>query len=239
MHAIPCERPGAAAARNKGVSLAKGTWLLFLDSDCLPTPALIDGYQQALHGAVAYAGIVRATHHDPFSRYYETQGILSPSALLEQGRECPSYLITANCLVWRLAFEQTGGFNEQYQQAGGKISILPCACVPLDHSGMLPPLWCYIPSRPMCVPSGSALYATGVEIACSASSIRQILLRTPFRLACPRCAIRYWLASNMWLSGGDITGRIRKNLGFSRSARPAGAPHCCIPDRGATEEGRE
>src|SRR6266571_7229751 len=58
-----CTQPGAAAARNLGVRQAQTRWILFLDSDCLPTSGLIDGYRQALNGAIAYAGMVRAEQH--------------------------------------------------------------------------------------------------------------------------------------------------------------------------------
>ncbi len=103
---LACMRPGAAAARNLGARQAKTPWILFLDSDCLPTPGLIDGYRQAMNGAVAYAGMVRAERDDSISRYYDTQGILKPLPLWNNGEERPAYLITANALVWREALTQ-------------------------------------------------------------------------------------------------------------------------------------
>lgn len=115
-----CPRPGAAAARNLGARTATGEWVLFLDSDCLPTPSLIEGYQRAMNGAVAYVGVVRAEHPDPLSRYYDAQGIFSPPPVWHQGRERPAYLITANALVWRQALAQVGGFDERFPDAGGE-----------------------------------------------------------------------------------------------------------------------
>src|SRR6266702_4772381 len=47
LQVLACTRPGAAAARNLGARTATGEWILFLDSDCLPTPTLIEGYQRA------------------------------------------------------------------------------------------------------------------------------------------------------------------------------------------------
>jgi hypothetical protein len=105
---------------------ARGNWLLFLDADCIPTYDLVRGYQQALNGSVAYAGIVRASQSDPISRYYESQGILTPPPVLHQGVECPAFLITANTLVWRSALEQIGGFDERFPDAGGVIWRIIC-----------------------------------------------------------------------------------------------------------------
>jgi len=121
LQVLACPRPGAAAARNLGARTATGEWLLFLDSDCLPTPTLIEGYKRAMDGAVAYAGVVRAARGDPLSRYYDTQGIFSPPPVWHQGRERPAYLITANALVWRQALAQVGGFDERFPDAGGVI----------------------------------------------------------------------------------------------------------------------
>ena len=118
---LSCPQPSAATARNLGARTAAGEWVLFLDSDCLPTPNLIEGYQRAINGAVAYAGIVRAAHCDPLSRDYDTQGIFSPPPVWHQGRERPVYLITANVLMWWQALAQVGGFDERFPDAGGVI----------------------------------------------------------------------------------------------------------------------
>jgi Glycosyl transferase family 2 len=120
LQVLACPRPGAAAARNLGARTATGEWILFLDSDCLPTATLIEGYERAMSGAVAYSGVVRAAHDDPLSRYYDTQGIFSPPPVWHQGRERPAYLITANALVWRRALAQVGGFDERFPDAGGE-----------------------------------------------------------------------------------------------------------------------
>ncbi len=120
LQVLACPRSGAAAARNLGARSATGEWVLFLDSDCLPTPPLIEGYERAMDAAVAYAGVVRAAHFDTLSRYYDSQGIFSPSPVWHQGRERPAYLITANALVWRPALAQVGGFDERFPDAGGE-----------------------------------------------------------------------------------------------------------------------
>jgi glycosyltransferase involved in cell wall biosynthesis len=130
LQVLSCPRPGAAAARNLGARTATGEWVLFLDSDCLPMPTLIEGYERAMNGAVAYAGVVRAAHGGPLSRYYDTQGIFSPPPVWHQGRERPAYLITANALVWRQALAQVGGFDERFPDAGGVIwRMLTISCL--------------------------------------------------------------------------------------------------------------
>jgi len=123
---LTCSRPGAAAARNLGARTATGQWLLFLDSDCLPTAELIAGYPDAMCGAVAYAGVVRAEYRDPLPRYYETQGIFSPPPVWNQGKKRPAYLVTANTLVWRDALYAAGGFDERFPGAAGVIWRIIC-----------------------------------------------------------------------------------------------------------------
>jgi hypothetical protein len=118
---LVCTRPGPAAARNLGARTAKGSWLLFLDSDCQPTPTLFSGYQHALCGAIAYAGVVRAAGTALISRYYDAQNILNPPPLWDQhGVERPAYLITANALIWRTALLEVGGFDERFRLASGE-----------------------------------------------------------------------------------------------------------------------
>ncbi len=117
---LVCSQPGAAAARNLGARQVRTRWILFLDSDCIPTAGLIEGYRRALNGAIAYAGVVQAERNDPLSQYYDTQGILRPLPVWDQGVERPAYLITANALVWREALAQIGGFDERFPSAGGE-----------------------------------------------------------------------------------------------------------------------
>ena len=116
-----CNKPGPATARNLGVRQATGEWILFNDSDCLPTSSLLMGYLKADNGSVAYAGNVKSMGKDRLSRYYESQEILLPlKTTNNEGENAPQYLITANSLVWRKAFDDIGGFNERIEIAGGE-----------------------------------------------------------------------------------------------------------------------
>ena len=73
-----CSRQGPAAARNCGVKASLGEWLLFCDSDCIPTPSLLTGYLNSPNSAVAYAGKVKATSATYLARYYDDEETLLP-----------------------------------------------------------------------------------------------------------------------------------------------------------------
>jgi GT2 family glycosyltransferase len=83
----------------------------------VPLANWIDGFSAALNGSIAYAGHVSARGQDRLSMYYESQKILVPPP----GREgYPAYVITANALVWREAFDVVGGFNDAFRYAAGE-----------------------------------------------------------------------------------------------------------------------
>lgn len=117
---LSCPRPGPASARNVGIGHARTEWVVFTDSDCLPSATFLTGYLAAMNGAVGYAGAVHAWRQDRWSRYYENQAILTPPPLDEAGILRPEHLITANALVWKPALEAIGGFNETITIAAGE-----------------------------------------------------------------------------------------------------------------------
>jgi glycosyltransferase involved in cell wall biosynthesis len=118
---LSCKTPGPAAARNFGALNSSGQWILFNDSDCIPTKSFLTGYVNADNGSIAYAGNIHSLGKDRLSKYYESQEILIPlKTYNEQGDFVPQYLITANTLVWRQAFMEVNGFNEKIKIAGGE-----------------------------------------------------------------------------------------------------------------------
>jgi glycosyltransferase involved in cell wall biosynthesis len=118
---IKCKSPGPAASRNLGASIAGGEWLLFNDSDCIPSRRILSGFLKADNGSVAYAGNIKSYGNDLLSKYYESQEILIPLKTYNaSGDFVPQYLITANTLIWKEAFNEIGGFNESILIAGGE-----------------------------------------------------------------------------------------------------------------------
>lgn len=116
-----CDKVGPASARNFGVKKSQTDWILFTDSDCVPTSSLLTGYLKVQNNSVGYAGNIKAQGQDIISKYYEQQEILVPPKVYDQPNlPRPDYLITANCLVWRPAFDKVGGFNETIKIAGGE-----------------------------------------------------------------------------------------------------------------------
>jgi glycosyltransferase involved in cell wall biosynthesis len=117
---IHCNEKGPAVARNLGWKKARGTWILFTDSDCIPQKQWIEGYFEAINGSLGYAGIVKAHGSDIVSQYYESQKILIPPPFQYKGITYPEFLITANALVWKPALKEIQGFNETIQIAAGE-----------------------------------------------------------------------------------------------------------------------
>ncbi|OFY93234.1 MAG: hypothetical protein A3K10_13615 [Bacteroidetes bacterium RIFCSPLOWO2_12_FULL_31_6] len=114
-----CSKIGPAAARNMGAKKALGDWLFFTDSDCVFTETTIEGYLFAKERAIAYAGKVVPLKQNIISDYYKSIKLLNPPLNEQQGNQS-SYIITANCLIRKAAFENVNGFNEEFELASGE-----------------------------------------------------------------------------------------------------------------------
>lgn len=107
--------PTPAFARNRGAEHADSEWLLFLDADTDPVPALLAAYFEpapgpataVLAGAISDAAPAQA---QLVARYAAAREHLGGRTTLDRPW---SYAQSANCAVLRRAFEQVGGFAER------------------------------------------------------------------------------------------------------------------------------
>lgn len=133
-------------ARNRGARAASGEWLLFVDSDCLLPPSLLDSY--FAESPAAEDGIVAGEiDADPSQdalvpRYLRSRRHLNASGSLARG-PTPA-VATANMLVRREAWEELDGFREvvsgaDYEfswragEAGWRVAYRPSARVLHHH----------------------------------------------------------------------------------------------------------
>lgn len=118
---LTCNKKGAAAARNLGIMNAVGQWLLFCDSDCIPTDSFISGYLQNSTKAIAFAGNIQSQANTWLDNFYDRERVLLPRMKANTMLELvPLYIITANALVWKEAIIKCGYFNESFTNAGGE-----------------------------------------------------------------------------------------------------------------------
>jgi GT2 family glycosyltransferase len=112
---ISLERPGRAAARNRGAAEAVEGTIAFLDADCRPEP----GWAAAIGGCLDAAPLVGgpvaiATSEAPGpSERFDALWRFQQERTIRDGR----WAASANLAVTRAAFDQVGGFDEGYGSA--------------------------------------------------------------------------------------------------------------------------
>jgi mycofactocin glycosyltransferase len=110
-------------ARNAGAAAAAGDWILFVDSDCVPHPGLLDAYfrPEPAERVGALAGAVTTDPaQDAFlARYAEDRSFLDQEQGLHTAGEAAA---TANLMVRRSAFDEIGGFAGGIR-SGGDVDL--------------------------------------------------------------------------------------------------------------------
>jgi cellulose synthase/poly-beta-1,6-N-acetylglucosamine synthase-like glycosyltransferase len=138
---------GPGAARNRGADRAQGTYLAFIDSDCIPAPdwlaALASRFAQTPDHLIC-GGIVNALPANPFSA--TTQLIVtSVHEYYARQREGERFFNSTNIAVPAERFRKLGGFDEslltsedydlchRWQHAGYEMTHAPEALVYHAH----------------------------------------------------------------------------------------------------------
>lgn len=140
-------RASPYTARNAGAAAARTDWLLFTDADCIPEPALVDAYfaepPPAAWGAIAGEILGVADQPGTIPEYIRSRRHLEAAVSLAHPYK--PFVVTANVLVRREAFEAVGGFCEgvrsgadtdfcwRVQEAGWQLGHRPEAIVRHVH----------------------------------------------------------------------------------------------------------
>lgn len=110
-------KPGSYAARNTALESAKGNWILFTDSDCIPNPNWIQvAYDLSTSKeAELFAGKIKviSAQENRFSKFDQAFAFPNEKYVREE-----NFGVTANLLVKKEIFEKVGQFNSQLMTGG-------------------------------------------------------------------------------------------------------------------------
>ncbi|WP_144865734.1 glycosyltransferase, partial [Hyella patelloides] len=113
--------PGSYAARNKGLSLAKGEIIAFTDADCIPAPDWLEAGVQTLTNTPncgLVAGQIQLFFRNPkqptMVEIYESVRALPQQEFVAKHH----YGATANVFTTQEVIKQVGGFDAQLKSSG-------------------------------------------------------------------------------------------------------------------------
>lgn len=110
---LQCEAPGSYAARNHGISQAKGEWLVFTDADCLPMAGWLEALQSRIEAlAEPSALLAGAVHMRPSTSQpciYEMYDLVK--GIPQQWYVSRGYAVTANLAAPANTVKQLRGFD--------------------------------------------------------------------------------------------------------------------------------
>ena len=111
------ERAGPAVARNSGAASARGTWIAFIDDDCLATPDWLAGFASAFRANSRGALLGGAIANPLTDNVYTELAEIILKVLLERyhpERGGVYFFRTANLAVRRDEFLTSGGFDPSF-----------------------------------------------------------------------------------------------------------------------------
>lgn len=121
---------GPASARNRGVELATGDYLVFTDDDCIVAAGWLDELKRRLdEGYAAVGGRSAATGDSIVERYYDRMRLFDPGRKLDGSIQ---YVLSNNLIVRRHLLTRIGGFDSRFARPGGEDSEL---CYRIRHDG--------------------------------------------------------------------------------------------------------
>lgn len=119
--ALDEEKPGSYAARNKGLTVAKGDAIAFTDADCIPAPDWIArgiAHLQQVANCGFVGGEIEIFWRD---RDRPSTVELYESILAFRQQDCIEkhhYSVTANLFTWKKVVEAVGVFDSQLKSNG-------------------------------------------------------------------------------------------------------------------------
>jgi GT2 family glycosyltransferase len=103
-------RHGPASNRNRGAALAHGEWLVFVDDDCQPVAGWLDAIRRT--AAALEPDVIEG-------RMVTPDKVDSPFVLAVENLAGDQYW-SGNLAVRRRVFNDLGGFDEDFEEAGGE-----------------------------------------------------------------------------------------------------------------------